>query len=440
MNKKMVLRPLDAAMNDSYSTAELYTVFESQVFSKSKSMDLSLLTETVKALDDRMDGEVAPHKEFVWQKIVHRILNIQRPFALGLSRKDFAILVAALVLLITTVALALTNWNAIVEWVYHLEKQESCVEQWTLEQKEEIIDALMMTEYDLTGLPDTSGMADEEKDTAISQWLNRQFQGSRSGEFHDALMIRLNGFFDDWSMEDRAWYSDILLKDGRIAENDFVNTVPEKGQEAMDRAKELADEKLHEAFDGTEIDPNWLTPYLSYGYLYPNAEKLYWRISYKSHQFAPRMVVLVEDTTPSQYLAQISYITLAATPSEQSEEGTTSSNHTRDALEVERGVLIRWSYEQQAAFFPQLYGVPGEGDITREEAYAIARKAYCEASGATMEESEKLYCYSYFVIDEETPYYSVSFFYDEAASMLYGFTIEIYGSGEIKAIYLEVNG
>lgn len=103
-------------------------------------------------------------------------------------------------------------------------------------------------------------------------------------------------------------------------------------------------------------------------------------------------------------------------------------------------MLIRWSYEQQAAFFPQLYGVPGEGDITREEAYAIARKAYCEASGATMEESEKLYCYSYFVIDEETPYYSVSFFYDKAASMLYGFTIEIYGSGEIKAIYLEVNG
>ncbi|MBQ8135887.1 MAG: hypothetical protein IJ174_00435, partial [Clostridia bacterium] len=120
MNKKMVLRPLDAAMNDSYSTAELYAVFESQVFSKPKFMDVPLLTETVKALDDRMDGEAAPHQLIVWQKIVHRILNMQRPFALGLSRKGFAILVAALVLLITTVALALTNWNAIVEWVYHL--------------------------------------------------------------------------------------------------------------------------------------------------------------------------------------------------------------------------------------------------------------------------------------------------------------------------------
>ena len=123
MNKKIVLRSLDASMNDSYSTAELYAVFESQVFGKAKSMDVPLLTETVKALDDRTDGEAAPHKEFVWQKIVHRILNMQRPFALGLSRKGFAILVAALVLLITTVALALTNWNVIVEWVYHLEKQ-----------------------------------------------------------------------------------------------------------------------------------------------------------------------------------------------------------------------------------------------------------------------------------------------------------------------------
>lgn len=128
------------------------------------------------------------------------------------------------------------------------------------------------------------------------------------------------------------------------------------------------------------------------------------------------------------------------TVSEQSEEGKTSNTPNRVALEVERGVLITWPYEQQAAFSPRFYGVPGEGDITREEAYAIARKAYCEATGATMEESEKLYCYSFFMINAETPYYSVSFFYDEAASMLYGFSIEIYRDGEIKAIYLEGNG
>ena len=68
MNKKIVLRSLDSSMNDSYSTAELYAVFESQVFGKAKSMDVPLLRETVKALDDRMDSEVAPHQVIVWQK------------------------------------------------------------------------------------------------------------------------------------------------------------------------------------------------------------------------------------------------------------------------------------------------------------------------------------------------------------------------------------
>ena len=87
MKKKTTIRPLGAAMNDSYSTAELYAVFESQVFSKPRKMDVSLLRETACAMDERPDGEVAPHQVIVWQKIVHRILNIQRPFTLGLSRK-----------------------------------------------------------------------------------------------------------------------------------------------------------------------------------------------------------------------------------------------------------------------------------------------------------------------------------------------------------------
>ncbi|MBQ9264595.1 MAG: hypothetical protein IJ189_10395 [Clostridia bacterium] len=150
MKKKMNLRPLDVAMNDSYSTAELYAVFESQVFSKSKSMDVPLLMETVKALDDRMDGEAAPHKNYVWQKIVHRILNMQRPFALGLSRKGFAILVVVLMMLLTGVALALANWNAIIESIYHLERQEDRVEKWSLTQKEEIVDTLQETDYDMS--------------------------------------------------------------------------------------------------------------------------------------------------------------------------------------------------------------------------------------------------------------------------------------------------
>ena len=440
MRKRIILRSLDTAMNDSYSVSELYAVFKNVIFSKPKAIDVSLLREIAFALDERSDSDIAPHKEYVWQKTIQRIMDMRCHFAFGLSRKKFAILVIALIILLASVALALVNWNAIIESVFHLESQEDHVAQWSLSQKEEIVNELKRIEYDMTGLPDTSDLMEDEKDIVLTNWLNRQFQGSKTGELHDALMIRLNGFFDDWSMEDQAWYSNMLLNDGRITEGDFVYVVPEKGQEAIDRVKELADEQLHEAFNQTEIDSNWLTPYFSYGYFYPDTERLYWRISYKSYQTAPRMVVLVEDTTPKQYFAKILYISPATMPSVHSEEGELATDHKEVALEVEHGPLITWPYEQQASFVPEIYGVPEKGDITSQEAYAIARKAYCEATGSTKEESEKLYCYSYFLIDEEKPYYAISFFYDETASMLYDFCIEIYGDGEIKAVFYNGNG
>lgn len=269
MNKKIVLRSLDASMNDSYSTAELYAVFESQVFGKAKSMDVPLLTETVKALDDRMDGEVAPHQLIVWQKIVHHILNIQHPFALGLSRKGFAILAVALMLLLTGVALALTNWNAIVEWVYHLEKQESWVEMWTLEQKQSIADTLREQGYDMSALPELNGMTADEKDAALSDWLKTQFDGEVNAN-HYNLMTRLNGYFEDWSYEDMAWYSKMLLDAGEVWEGRFISTIPSTEiQKQGDAVLALTDQALRHAFDGTSIGADSLTPHLLYGLSIP---------------------------------------------------------------------------------------------------------------------------------------------------------------------------
>lgn len=108
MKKKMILRTLGASMNDSYSIIELYSVFESEVFSKPKKMDVSLIRETARAMDDRDDEVIAPHKDYVWQKIWQSIQDRERPFRLGMTKKRFAIIVTVLVLLITAVALAIT--------------------------------------------------------------------------------------------------------------------------------------------------------------------------------------------------------------------------------------------------------------------------------------------------------------------------------------------
>ena len=46
MKKKAILRPLSAAMDDSYSISELYAVFESEAFGRPRRMDVPLLRET----------------------------------------------------------------------------------------------------------------------------------------------------------------------------------------------------------------------------------------------------------------------------------------------------------------------------------------------------------------------------------------------------------
>jgi len=443
MNKKMVLRPLDAAMNDSYSTAELYAVFESQVFSKPKFMDVPLLTETVKALDDRMDGEVAPHQLIVWQKIVHRILNMQRPFALGLSRKGFAILVAALVLLITTVALALTNWNAIVEWVYHLERQESRVEQWTLEQKLSLADSLREQGYDMSALPDLNGMTEDEKDVFLTDWLKTQFDGEVNAN-HYNLMTRLNGYFEDWSYEDMAWYSKMLLDAGEVWEGRFISTIPSiEIQKQGDAVLALTDQALHHVFDGTSVDADSLTAHLLYGYQYPDESIHLWCVHYRDQDLFLWFEGFVTDTEPLQMLSD-PYIAPIPEQFDAALEENGRRNEERQRalqkLEAERGLLITWTYEQQNAWNPAHYGAPSPDDISQEEAYAIARQAYCDNMGVNADEANRLYCHSYFIIDDGKPYYSISFSYDQESRNLVEFSISIDQDGEIRSVSIGSNG
>ncbi|MBQ9264354.1 MAG: hypothetical protein IJ189_09125, partial [Clostridia bacterium] len=61
---------------------------------------------------------------------------------------------------------------------------------------------------------------------------------------------------------------------------------------------------------------------------------------------------------------------------------------TREQLEEERGLLITWTFEQQAEQFPGIYGIPDTSDISADEAYKIARKAYQDATGISEHELE----------------------------------------------------
>ena len=157
MRKVKLLRPLRSVMNDSYSIKELYSVFEDQVFSKAKKIDISLLNETVRALDEHSDEEAAPHQNRVWLQVSSKV-QAQQPVVLGLTRHAIAILIIILTILLAGVAIGVIDWTAVFQSTYHdTERQETSVESWSLNQKKDIVAALKTAGYDVSSLPALSG-------------------------------------------------------------------------------------------------------------------------------------------------------------------------------------------------------------------------------------------------------------------------------------------
>lgn len=436
MKRDEPLRPLGDSMNDCYTRDELNAALRALVFRRGRDMDIPLLREVLLALDGREDAQAAPHAERVWNRVREGLDGTCRA-AFGLTRRGLALLIAALVLLITATALAVSNWSALVEWVYRLER-DTPVDRWTLAQKQQVADSLREIGYNMEDLPDLTPMNDRQRERALTDWLRAQF----SGEVNSAacnLVMRLKGFYDGWPLADKAWFSALLLRGGEIGEGEFVNTVPRRGFREAERAQALAQNALEAAYAGTDVDPAALTPYLFYGYFYPDDSSLSWRIQFRDEHLASWFTVLVPDTDPARYEAQVVYKRPLPQQTAATEDGQRPWER-QAALEAGRGPIITWTFAQQAAFYPEHYAVPGPEDITFEQACDIARDAYCDYLAVPREEADKLFCYAYFVRDGEKPYYAVSFFYDRDAGSGPAQCAEVYGDGTLKAFYGQPNG
>ena len=282
MRKEKLLRPLRSVMNDSYSLKELCSVFEDQVFLKAKEMDIPLLNETVRALDDHSDEEAAPHQNSVWLKVSSRILEEQRPAVFGLTRRTIAILVIVLAILLTGAAMGVIDWAAIFQSTYHdVERQETRVENWSLNQKTDIVAALKTAGYDVSSLPALNGKSDDEQDRILTEWINRQTDGEVNDWLYNVL-TRLKGSFDSWSLEDKAWYCQLLVENQLVRNGDFVSSYPSfYKQEQIDAIIARAWDMAHERYDDTAAEPDTWTPYLFYGYIYPDENIHYWRIHFR---------------------------------------------------------------------------------------------------------------------------------------------------------------
>lgn len=107
-------------------------------------------------------------------------------------------------------------------------------------------------------------------------------------------------------------------------------------------------------------------------------EESEWRISY---------LVVLRSTNGS--------VIYNTEPDEYRDNITSFHEYARQAeMEKEKGPLFTWSLEDKAAFSPDVYAVPQEGQMTQEQAWEIAVKALKEQKGWTDD-----------LLKDYTPYY-----------------------------------
>lgn len=301
MRKEKLLRPLRSVMNDSYSIKELYSVFEDQVFSKAKKIDISLLNETVRALDEHSDEEAAPHQNRVWLQVSSKV-QAQQPVVLGLTRHAIAILIIILTILLAGVAIGVIDWTAVFQSTYHdTERQETSVESWSLNQKKDIVAALKTAGYDVSSLPALNGKTDVEQDQILTEWINKQTDGEVNDWLFNVL-TRLKGLFDSWSLEDKAWYCQLLVENQLVLNGDFVSSYPPYyRQEDIDKIITWAWNMAHERYDDTAAELDTWTPYIFYGYVYPDEKVFYWRVHFRGEENENVFTVQIESTEELNY-------------------------------------------------------------------------------------------------------------------------------------------
>ncbi len=296
MKKKMKLRPLRPAMNDSYTVHELYSVFEHEVFCSSREIDIALLDETVRALDERPDEEAAPHRDQVWEQITQR-METARPSVFAVpKRRAIAFLLILLILFLTGFALGMIDWRTVIDYVYRLEKQEYNVENWSITQKRDLVAALKSAGYDTSSMPALDGKSEEEQEQILTRWIIKQSEGEVNSRFYN-LVTRMKGDYETWSLEDKAWYGQMIVDGGEACNGEFISSMPPVySEEDLHMLTARAWEIAYVLYDDTAAEPETWTPYLFYGYIYPDESVHYWRVHFRGADLGNWLTVQVEST------------------------------------------------------------------------------------------------------------------------------------------------
>lgn len=328
-------------------------------------------------------------------------------------RLSAVIAVALLVMTLLTTAAAFMGWPPFGERVMELESWSSSgFEGWSVENKLALIEEMEKAGIDTGEFDEVIGLPSER----MSEMLTLKLSEIWSGELAVAsvnILEKILGPYYTWSLEEKAWYSQQLLKHGRISNEDIINELPGSDDLTVDEAKQLASQMLTDGYD--HVDAAYLsqlTPYVSFYSLSARPEARNWEITFRDAYGAVKLSAVFQPDGSNPTLSRV------PTPEEAKESARISSeeaealNEKLKRLEGELGPQLYWTLQQKAEYLGD--PMPGDNSISLEGALSRAKEAIAGKYNVSEELISSLRYGVYFVpyiteLDKQGNYFAFTF-------------------------------
>lgn len=182
-------------------------------------------------------------EQAVLREIRRRRVNVR-------GMRVLLIAAAVLLALLTAAGVALSFSRAFYEDVAAIQSESGYYRSWSFEQKVNAVRA--MAEYGVISENDelmrlATGKGGEKKREKKIDALMEARYGRLDGIGFDGMLAAELGDMAQWSAEDKAWYSGVLLESGLMGFDEFVFMLPREGDVSPEEAVDIAKRAVAEA-------------------------------------------------------------------------------------------------------------------------------------------------------------------------------------------------
>ena len=299
-----------------------------------------------------------------------------------IMRKKLSVgFVFAIVLILAAVtALAVTIWNVLGEKAVQLEAEQGYFFEWDTESRILFVNELqamgvVMPDSETAKMNDPSLPLTERH--AYATKIMVDLYGREDAISHRDVLEKEKGPFETWSLEDKAWYSQLLEKYDYLGWDTEYNMLPGERDISAEQAVQIAANAISSKYGiDMSIIPTDEAMVSFYRYPKDNVEPV-WVIEFPGNNH-------VKLTASGEIMEDYGVFSIvdeeAQLPNWQQEADEQELAAFLSEMEKAKGPLHTWSLEDKLVI-SDIYRLPTDNDIDEETAILKAKEAVMNAYG-----------------------------------------------------------